>query len=343
MIHILNGKNRFKKEIHTIELLKTLDSSYEIKEILIEENDKPNVVQEKLEDLLIKLSMKGLFSRNFCGIILLPQVKKSKKSKEELLVNLLKRAVKYCSEEKQLIIFTPQFLTKDEKKEISSICGPLYHKFIDLEHVSNKKEIHSFTETLISELNLKFTSKECKDELISVLVNSSKFALDKNGEITTPSITTPTNSFVYEQFFIYSTLNTIALYSSGNIILSEIETNDFITSLDLKKPISTLLKKLFSCSTRSEIIVAMNEIFNSIDKTNVFLFLSYLKNSLYDYIKVSNGSISYSKKASLISKGNLKLSNPDKLYHQICSLSNNKTLNINSYKNDLILFFLEQN
>lgn len=340
MIHIVNGKNRFKKETEIKNIIDKLRPFYSIGEARIEKRDKSEIIYEKLEDIFINISRND--DSNFCGLVLLPNMKKNDDT-FKLTKDILNSISHKCGEDKQLIIYSPVDFTNKQKEEISLACNNRSHNFIDLEYITSKKEIISFIEDTLCEFNIQFESEELKEETIEILLSSFHFILDNNKELKRPTIFSSDSKKVYDQFFIYTTLRSFHLFSIGkeNKKITSNEIKSMITSLNLKKPAISILKQIFECNDHKSIIETFNLIFDNLERADIPLFLGFLKNSLFEYLKFCSDNTA-TKRSKVIETGNLKLSNPQKLYFDICQLSNNKLLNYQSYQNDLILFFLEQ-
>lgn len=340
MINIVNGNNRFKKEFEIKNIITSLGPSYSIQEVILESNDKQDIVREKLESIFINLSRND--ASLFCGVILLPQTKK-KDDSLNLMKDILSSISQKCGEDKQLIIYIPLELSEKQKKDISSICGNRNHKFIDLTYISSKSEILDFTQSLINQFNIQFESTELQEETIDILLSSFHFILDKNKELKRPTIFSSDSKKVYDQFFIYTTIQSFYLLSSGEVNkkINRNDINNLITALNLKRPATSLLSQIFNCCNKDDLIKEINDIFDNLEREDIPSFLGFLKNSLFEYLEyLSNNTLT--KRSSIIANGNLKLSSPQKLYLEICELSSNKFLEVDSYKNDLILYFWKQ-
>ena len=348
MIYIINGKNAFLKESTVASLRKQLDESYELLDVIIEKSDKPNEVQMKLEDLLIKLSMNGFFSSEFCGFVSLPESakqknkKKEKKSEDNLLINLIKLSASYCSEEKQLIIYTPKTLSPDERKEITDICNGLYHEFIDLKYVSSNTEIFSFCSDLITKFGIKFSTDNDKNEFISSITTSAQCITNTKGDLEDITMFTKAKDIVYDQHLLYSIIHTIYCYGIDAPPLTFAEIEDLLISIQLKQPLHILLGKIFKCKSKMEVQSAVTEVFDLLTKSEISSFLTYFKGCLFDFIKVTNGESGSTRRSKIISNSNLKLKCPEDLYNELDTLSKDKRFPPDSCRNDITLFLLEQ-
>ena len=350
MLYILNGTNYFSKESTISSITSKLGDDYNIKKYNISSTTKPEVAHTMLEDLLINLSMEGLFESEFCGIVSLPELPKKKKNSKSkksskhngnLFLDLVNLASTYCSEGKQLIIHLPVLLSPAEKKEVSNICKNIYVEFIDLKYISKYKDIFNFCSTTLDELNINFTSLEDKETFISHLCNISECTTNKNGKLEDLTIFTNPSDIVYNQQIIYSSIVSLFLWSKNKQEpISFKDTQRILLAFQPKQNIYSSIEKIMNCSTKNEVAQAINSTFECLSKQEVLAILTTLKLCIWDYVKFTNG-YSQTRNCKVITNGNFKFKDPLTLYHKVYNLREDVTLNKSSYKMDLILFLWE--
>lgn len=348
MLYIINGSNSFLKESTISSIVNKLGDEYDIKKFNISSTTKPEVAQVMLEELLFGLSMDGLFSSEYCGVISLPNTpkknsksKKKNKSNNSLFFDLINLASTYCSEEKQLIIYLPTPLSNTEKQEIFNICENIYVDFIELKYISDYTEIFNFCSTTLDTLNINFATAEDKENFISSICSFSECTTNKNGQLEELTTFTKPSEIVYNQQLLHSSMISLFLWSRDKQEpLSFEDTKGILLTSQPKQYIYSSIEKIMNCSTKDEVAKVINTVFESLTKQEILSILTILKLCLWDYVKFTNNH-TQTRNCKIITNGNLKFKDPLTLYHKIYKLREDVTLHISSYKTDLILFLWE--